>query len=145
MKLRLVLFILSFLSVAQTCNKEIPLPNPEMKKLFGKWNWIETSGGFTGKTITPALTRYALEIEFTKEGVFQKFKNEKSEVRMKFKVIEGKSIFSEENAYLLSLSVFDSSSAESFHKQSVRFRGSDTLYLYEECHDCFSHVYVRKK
>jgi hypothetical protein len=142
---RILIYLLPFLLLAQTCNKEIPLPNSELKKIFGKWEWVETSGGFTGKITTPAKASYTEEIEFMKDGSFLRFKNGNMTDKNKFTISEGKSIFKSESTYIISFSPIDSSAAASMQKQSLSFMGNDTLFLKEECHDCFSHVYVIKK
>lgn len=145
MEFRIAVALLSFILLAQTCTKEIALPNPELKKIFGRWEWIETSGGFAGKIITPAKTGIAYAIEFSTNGIFQYYKNEKLIDKKLFSIIEGTSIYGGEKAYIVSYSNVDSLFRGSMPNQSVSFSGSDTLYLKEECHDCFSTVFVRKK
>jgi hypothetical protein len=145
MKLQLALLSLSFFLLAQKCSNEITLPNPELKKIFGKWEWIQTSGGFAGKIITPAKAGYSEEIEFTKEGLFMEYKNGKLQDKKKFSITVGKSILQKDSAYIISFSTVDSSFIRAIEKQSVSFKGSDTLQLNEECNDCFATVWVRKK
>jgi hypothetical protein len=137
--------LLGFILLAQQCNQEITLPNPELKKIFGRWEWVESSGGFMGKVITPAKAGYTEEIEFLKDGIFLKFKNGNVIDKNKFSISEGKSIFKAESSYIISFSPVDSSGPSSMQKQSLSFAGNDTLFLSEECYDCFSHVYLRKK
>ena len=145
MKLQLILLSLGFILIDQTCSKEIVLPNPELKKIFGRWEWIESSGGFAGKITTPVKAGITQEIEFSKEGIWQKYKNGTLAERKKYSVAEGNSILKKETAYIISFSSVDSTVIQSVEKQSVRFGGNDTLFLNKECFDCFAHVFVRIK
>jgi hypothetical protein len=145
MKFRLAITGLGFLLIAQTCNKKIALPNPELKKIFGKWEWVETSGGFAGKIITPAKAGYTEEIEFTSQGIFQEFKDGKLKDKKGFSIISGKSILKEDLNYIIYFTMIDSLFPRPMQKQSLSLKGSDTLLLNEECLDCFSSVWVRKK
>ncbi|HLG35787.1 MAG TPA: hypothetical protein VI757_12970 [Bacteroidia bacterium] len=141
----MTLVSLSFILLAQTCSKEITLPDSELKKIFGKWEWIETSGGFAGKIMTPAKTGTTDEIEFSTQGIFQEFKNGKLQDKKRFSITKDKSILKGDSAYIISFSSIDSSFRRAIQKQSVSFTGSDTLLLNEECFDCFSSIWVRKK
>ena len=145
MKYRPGILFLSMLFISPTCNKELQLPNPELKKIFGRWQWVETSGGFAGKTITPLKAGYQEEITFNSEGIFQEFKDGKLQDKKRFSIEAGKSILQEDSAYIISFSTIDTSFGRAIQKQSVIFKGSDTLLLNEECNDCFNSVWVRMK
>ena len=145
MKLSFTLLPLCFILLARTCGKEIQLSNPELKKLLGRWEWIETSGGFAGKIITPVKAGYTDEIEFNKEGIFQEFKNGKLQDKKRFSITKEKSNLIGDSAYIIAFDSMDSSFVRAIQKQSVSFKGSDTLLLNEECFDCFSSLWIRKK
>ena len=145
MKQKFLLLIFSALLLSPTCSKEIALPDPELKKIFGKWEWVESSGGFAGKIITPEQTGHASSIEFSSRGVYQYFKDNALTDRKHFSITEGKSIYTGGTAFIVSYSINDSLFRGSLQNQSVSFKGSDTLLLKEECHDCFSTVWVKKK
>jgi hypothetical protein len=133
-------FAISFLLTA--CKKDISVPNPEMKKLFGTWEWVESSGGISGGTITPATEGHHMTIEFKENGVFKKYKNNRRIDRMTFTLSEGSSIISNP-AFLIEYKDGCMNKKEVI-PQSFKFGGQDTLYLSDECYDCYSHVYVRK-
>jgi hypothetical protein len=125
------------------CRKEIAVPDPALQKLFGKWTWAQSSGGFAGTTTTPSGGGTSAGIEFRKDGICIISTGKKKD-KMKFTLSEGKSIFSTEPASLITyedIGLFDKNSAPP--QQSVRFSGPDTLLLNDECYDCFSHLYVR--
>jgi len=99
------------------------LLNPELKKLFGKWEWVETSGGFAGKIITPQNSGRSEEVEFTKHGIYMKYNAGYLLDKKKFNITEGKSILNKNKVYLISFSADDSSITNSVIPQSVSFGG----------------------
>ena len=114
------------------------VPDPELKKIFGKWQWIETSGGFAGKITTPTKAGYFERIEFSNEGIYQKFKNDSLIERKPFSFSQKTSIQTGKTAWVLSLN-------EGSIPMAVSFSGQDTLMLNEQVYDGFSYTYVRMK
>jgi len=114
------------------------VPDPELKKIFGKWQWVESSGGFAGKITTPAKAGYSERIEFSNEGIYHKFKNDSLIDRKSFSFSQKTSIQTGKPAWVLSLN-------EGSIPMAVSFSGQDTLMLNEQVHDGFSHTYVRMK
>lgn len=130
-----------------TCKKEVVLPNQNLEKLFGTWEWVSSSGGWAGRTLTPASEGYSQQIEFTEKGVYKVYINDKVENKMEFTITENSSsIYTSQTVYMIKYkatglfkknkSVFDMS-------QTFKFSG-DTLWLADECYDCFGHIYIRK-
>ena len=120
------------------CRKDISLQDPSLEKLFGKWDWVNSSGGIAGGTRTPASEGYTFIIEFSKKGIYKTFKN--GEVfwvkQGKFSLEKGTSIYHTGEANLINYKDED-------RKQEIKFAG-DTLYLDDQCYDCYSNVYVKK-
>ena len=58
-----------------SCSKDISIPNPELEKLFGFWNWIQSSGGIGGQTITPATVGYSQTVEYNNNGIYKIYKD----------------------------------------------------------------------
>ncbi len=141
-----ILFILLILAIIATnCRKEIIVPDPELENLFGNWEWIQTSGGIGGITFTPATEGYTIELEFNKNGIYKSFKDGKKTEKRKFYLTEGQSILSSETAYIIE---YDKTGLFNCNthivNQSVEFAGQDTLYLHDECWDCYGYIYVKK-
>ncbi len=84
-KISILLVLLFGLQLEGKAQKSI------LKKLSGKWNWIETSGGFAGDIVTPKSEGYSIQMEFTKKGVFKSFKNNVFNLEMTYKLEKGKS------------------------------------------------------
>ena len=115
------------------------VPDPELQKIFGKWEWVSTSGGFAGKAITPAREGYTVRIEFSNEGIYHKFKNDSLADRKQFSFVQKESIQTHQPVWLLSFE------GESSLPMAVSFSGRDTLMLDEQVHDGFEYVYARIK
>lgn len=114
------------------------VPAPELKKIFGKWEWVSTSGGFAGKTITPASEKYTSKLEFSSGGIYKKYKNDSLAEQKKFTFSQATSIHNHQSVWIISL---DGSAL----KMAVSFSGNDTLMLNEQAHDGYVHVYARIK
>lgn len=148
--LRSKLFIAVLLGISITlsaCKKSIDLPHPELEKLFGSWEWIGSSGGFSGDNITPSSAGYSKTVEFRKNGVYRWYKNGKLEDKMRFTVTQdSSSIFTNGLAYIIVYSNAGVLGPDNYsHRESIRFLSHDTLFLSEECSDCYGHAYVRSK
>lgn len=102
--------------------------------LMYQWNWLGSSGGFAGQTITPASTGDKIIIEFTSKK-YLKYVNGQLEEEVRYSIKEGESIFSTQKTNIIEL--------RSGWRQSYKISG-DTLFLADECFDCSGHVYVRK-
>lgn len=138
--------IMTLLFSVTACKKDISIPNPELEKLFGTWNWVQSSGGFSGQAITPTTAGYSQTVEFNQNGSYKIYENGKQKDKMKFSLSSGNSIHSTETAYLIKYKdsgLFDKENNSV--TQSVRFGGNDTLFLSDECYDCYQHIYIRQK
>lgn len=138
MKQIFTLVLIAFVFLSSTCKKELQLPDPELKKIFGKWEWVESSGGFAGKTITPVSEAYTARIEFRSDGKYEKYKSGTLIEQKRFSFSQETSIHNRKPVWAVS---FDESSL----KMSVAFSGQDTLLLNEQLYDGYGHVYARIK
>ena len=141
-----VLFIVLISVFMSNCRKDITTPNSEAEKLFGKWTWLQSSGGISGNLKSPKSEGYTNSIEFSDKGIYKTFKDGKQANKMKYSLSEGKSIYLPGKGIIIefkNVGLFDKDNAPL--KQSIQFFGNDTLFLSEECYDCYSHLYVREK
>jgi hypothetical protein len=102
--------------------------------LTGKWNWVNSTGGFAGIQQTPESTGKSrhLLIDDTHIKYYedQELINNEGYTTGFDKVIE----HTEEKEVIYSQN----------NKMSYTIR-NDTLILKEQCYDCFTHVYIRDK
>jgi hypothetical protein len=134
-----ILFTLTIIiaSLFLTAWKQSPSADPVVEKLFGKWNWLKTTGGIAGQFSSPSTVKHSEMLEFEKNGKFIRYKDEKVIV---------------ENNFILTIDTLIPSRPKTYwlknvgkYNQSVTFKGNDTLILTDECDDCFISTYARQK
>jgi hypothetical protein len=99
----------------------------------GEWEWIESTGGFGGWTITPEtlMTTKTLKID---EFIFSEYQNDSLIFESQYDLFTRPDSAWGTNKYIR---------YENGGEEAVLLNGSD-LQLIELCHDCFSHLYKRK-
>ncbi|MEI6853076.1 MAG: hypothetical protein WCL06_09540 [Bacteroidota bacterium] len=137
-----------FLGVSMSfssCRKDISLPDPSLSKLFGSWEWVQTSGGFAGEIITPSSQGFTQSISFESNGIYKLYKDGIQKEKKTFTLSEGISILTNTSAWMIrykDTGIGDHS--ENAIAQSVRFSGQDSLFLADEAFDGYNYVYIRK-
>ena len=114
------------------------IDDPELEKIFGKWEWVQSTGGDNWGIYSPALDGYTQSLVLTKKGKYEFFKNDTLQSKYDYWITKEYDKYRHRYVYLLNHEYFPFS-------QEIRFGGTDTLYLDERCDDCFWHIYVRKK
>jgi hypothetical protein len=140
MKSKLLFFAIMCL-IFESCTKEnivdtriyVDIP----QTLIGNWNWLSTSGGFAGSLSTPKTTGETRRVEFDDNSNFRYYVNDILKSDHTFKIEKSKSITGDDNA-LIAYNLLGS-------RQSIIFQGPDTLILFDECYDCYEHIYTRIK
>jgi hypothetical protein len=148
MKKHLFLMALAFIAlplIFSSCRKDISLPDPSLDKLFGSWEWVETSGDYGGEIHTPQSDGDTWSIEFNKDGISKQYKNGKKVKKYKFTLSVGTSVLTNANAWFIT---FDNSCIMDQKKppmpQFFSFGGQDTLFISDDFIDGYNYVYVRK-
>jgi hypothetical protein len=118
-------------------------PRADTVGIFGKWEWVMSSGGIAGMTIYPASGEYSyyqftldstMNVEARQYGTYDKWSS-------KFSLSTERSFVTGAQALFLHI-------ADSMHNsmpQSVWLHGNDTLELLDEVADGFGHLYVRRR
>ena len=140
-----ILLIVLFSSLFFGCKKEsteIDFPNSQSKQLIGSWKWVESSGGFAGNIINPTTEGYAKQMEFSENGKHYEFKEGEKMVIRNYEFEEKKSIHNSQIEYMIK---FRSPPIDNdtYWFNSFDFVGNDSLFLSDECYDCYGHLYVR--
>ena len=130
-------FILLLYFLLTSCKDEAP----EGYSVNGKWIWVRTTGGIAGISLTPETEGYTQTIEISPENNFIVYRNGGVYDEGEFKIVKGKSIYRIGDVDLIKA---NSKILEPQILVSFAFK-ADTLFLYEECYDCFNYVYVKKK
>ena len=109
--------------------------NPENNKntIFGYWQFVESTGGFTGETRTPESLGYHQTIHFTKDSLIFRYKDNQLVGVKRFHILPSRDKF-----------VADTLIREDYYvRQIISFRTADTLVLTDYCTDCYRTVYAR--
>jgi hypothetical protein len=127
-----------------TCRKDISVPNPDLEKLFGTWDWVGTYCGWSGAS-SPATVGYSQTVEFNKNGIYKMYHDGKQTDKRKFTLTEGSSIYTSGTAYLINYKDTKLFKKKNYTTQSVTFAGQDTLFLNDEAYDGCGDTYVKHK
>jgi hypothetical protein len=140
-----VFIIVLFCVIAWTCTRDnigdlvdtrVYVETPAI--LIGSWNWLNSSGGFTGMSYSsPETTGEIKRIEFDANNNYKFYINEVLKSDRKFQIEKGETITSQDSALIIN-NIF-------WARQSITFRSNDTLILFDECYDCYEHYFIRIK
>lgn len=108
--------------------------NTVFKSIVGKWEWVQSSGGIAGQTTTPSSTNKSNELEISKTEI-KIYENGNLIATESYSIATKKSILGGEKQML----VYTSGNPS----QSFILDGN-TLFLSDECYDCYQREYVRK-
>ena len=137
---RALLFSTLTLLLAATlfsCEKYIDQTNPGLRNVFGEWDWIMSTGGIAGDTISASEVENSVWLSYDEEGNYIKFVNDKGAEYLKYYFVNKGSILSS-----ITLGQIEYSNGV---LQSVKMPHHDTLLLIDELNDGYAHYYVRKK
>lgn len=127
------LIFITFLGFV-SCNTENK--NEEFPQLYGKWIWIQSSGGIDGRTITPNENEPAKYLQFVKPDIIESYVGYSLISSGTFTLKKDLSIYSSDSLY------FIIDDRNSFPK--VIFRLTEkTLSLADNIYDGFSEDYIR--
>lgn len=105
-------------------------------KLFGTWYWLESSGGWSGDTITPGIVGYSIKIIFQEDSVYREYKDDSLIVKMPYRIMRKPYGSLEDDRDFLVL--------ENYHvDQMIEYEDPNKFILTESCFDCSINKYVR--
>lgn len=124
--------LIILISVVMACKN--PDNSPEGNALTGKWEWLQSNGGYAGTSVSSSENNRK-QLVFTSDGHHELIENGQSKMRVDYVIKNGKSITSNKSVPLI---YFRSDKIyQSFHIKS------DTLFLTDEVYDGYSHAYLR--
>ncbi|MEN9743392.1 MAG: hypothetical protein RLZZ65_1197 [Bacteroidota bacterium] len=118
-----------------SCGK-IKTPNQEAKKIFGKWRFLSSSGGFGGGG-NPSYDSNDT-YEYKENGKFFHYKGSVLVVKEDFKIHLGISDLSQQSELMIKYGGL----LTQLQRQSYTVQ-NDTLILSDECYDGFQYVFKR--
>jgi hypothetical protein len=136
----LYIYLIFFILSLTGCKKEIDLPDPSLKRIFGEWRWIYTQT--VNDLITPQGAGYEQTMEFQKNGVFKRYKDGNKQDRGRYE-IKYELSYNGNEYYIIHFR--NSTNSDFTHFPSrVSFLTDDTLKLDEDLIDGDTHIFVRK-
>jgi len=105
------------------------------KKIIGRWNWVQSNGGFAGVTETPESEGYTSYFIFKEDRTLEIYKNDTLKYQYIYTLSKEKTIFSIDS---LPVIMFGDHVAWLYS-----FQTEDTLILNDNICDGFSHTYSR--
>jgi hypothetical protein len=128
-----LLFLLVILGACQ------PLKVSPTHPIIGTWQWISTTGGFSGRaSSTPQTTGYTQSLELTKKGKYRKFRANQLVEEKRYGVANELTIFKTEPLEVVRF-------RNKMQNQVILYLKNDSLVLSDNHYDGYSHLYVRKK
>jgi hypothetical protein len=109
--------------------------DPADERLNGEWEWIGSSGGIAGRTVTPESEGYTVHFTFNGNEV-QIFRNDSLRATSLF------TVRGDEVTYQPSISVFGFDGG--IDTQTFVDLPGDTISLRDPCCDRFDHHFVRR-
>ena len=106
---------------------------PETVNLTGEWNWIQSTGGFAGQSLTPESENITRKFIFEGNREFKLYQNGEVIRSGTFSLID----IRQGNTTLPGIEFEDS------QIQSIIEEAGDTLIFRENCADCFMHWYEK--
>ena len=130
-KLALPVLVLGMMLSVITCKKDETVI--EGTDLYGKWNWVSSTGGAFDKTLTPATEGYTQTMEFKATRLVEFRQNNATTSEKAFSIAHDTKI---SNLPIIKL-VDDLT-------WSYSVKG-DSLFLYGVCSTCYDNKYVKVK
>jgi hypothetical protein len=104
--------------------------------IYQKWEWVQSSGGFAFRTLTPQSEGYTQQRIYRNDGTVSILRNGAPYLSTTFSITREKTNFSPNEEDVIH---YDDPSIQ---PQIMRLQG-DTLYLTDLCYDCYGHTYTR--
>lgn len=128
-----VLFIISFFLLVAGC-KKIATPTDGSKELFGKWQYLHDSAGFTDpEEGSRFFTNNS--VEYTERGKYTVYKGVEKVIKDRYTIQMKMTNYNGESRTAI---VYKSGGYDTFKVSN------DTLYIGEEGYDGYNYVFVKK-
>lgn len=136
MKLVSILLILTVILIP-SCT-EYANSSYTQSTLCGTWEWVRSSGGFTGKqNYTPESVGYTKQLRFSSEGKYQEYHGNTLAVSSRYSVEMKKTRWGYQDVICFS------DTTGSLHEKVIMKLSRTTLHLSDPYPDGYGHIYIR--
>ncbi len=125
-----ITIVFSILCLFCSCTKD------SIGSLTGKWEWVKSSGGISGRLQTPASTGKNVYLEISSNRI-KSFENGNLALDYEYSIQTKKSLLTNLEQEM----IVDNQNNNI--PQTFIVKGT-TLYLNDECFDCYQSVYLRR-
>lgn len=125
-----IIYLLAFVGFATGC--ATMRPTGGSPDITGHWEWVSTTGGFAGRTSTPATSHKTQGMQITPDSLFY-YQSGELERAAAYRLIQAESNLSHTDGWMI----------EGSDRKVFVERKDSTLILKEDCWDCFTHTYHR--
>lgn len=132
MKLNAIM-LLTFLLSLTSCS--ILGSNSGESDIIGEWEWIKSTGGFAGHTVTPDSTG------FSEQQLLFSINNKFSFYRADTMVASGRYSLSKQSGSIMIK--YNTARGPHLPDQWIDRNQKDTLVLRDRCADCYTSIYKR--
>ena len=145
MKKYIKLLLLICVTFFTMCKKDAPIiQKPNLPKLYGKWNWVVTSGGFSGFVASPATVGYSLSTQFNSDGTCINLKNGQQTENIYYTITQGTSFLTRQQENFINYLRPHQKNYDFTVKQYLTFYGNDSLTISDDADDGEEILYVRQ-
>ncbi len=143
MKLKFAGLLLLVFMVLFSCQKKGSIGYDEV---YGSWNWIESDGGESFHILTPLSEGINITIVYNQNGLFEKYIDNEKVTSLNYYFEKGTSISTYNQTTLITYKNRINTKHRTRELVSNSYKVSgDTLFLYDECFDCFRSIYLKRK
>lgn len=123
---------------AFACKKtdDVKPQTSDIKNMYGKWNWVQSSGGIAGATLTPKSEGYTGTLEITSDNTMSTYHNSTLLFHDSFTLTKD----TNKNTNYAGVLTFKTNGTISYIMRATR----DTLIMGDNFADGFTALYVRK-
>jgi hypothetical protein len=111
-------------------------PTPDMAvvgKVFGSWEWVQSSGGIAGRIITPETEGYTKTAHFRNDWTYKEERNDTTFLETTYQAYKD----------TVGNSTFNMLQINGWEPMAIINVTDSTLELMDECIDCYLHSYRR--
>lgn len=118
------------------CSK-VTSPTEPVLDVLGNWNWVESVGGFAGRTMTPKSEGFTLRLVFKFDNRSEFYRNDTLSASTKFTI--SRQVIGSDSVKVISYE----NNPYMYKSQYITVVHNDTLILQDLCMDCYRHTFTR--
>lgn len=116
-----------------------PPDDPELlPELVGEWDWLGSCGGFSYGCSSPQSTGQTMTWVFSADGFFQWFRSDSLFLSGPYRIVMGELGIVNREAYLLWVN-------DAPMLKALELVATDTLRVIDDCYDCFTSRWARRR